>query len=115
MSYIRLQDSLINLDLIKKVDDVSAHAYTEKNHSDKEWMSFESDTPSREAETLKRYATETNYNYRIMYCIKIWYLGEKHPNFVRLGFVRSDAQKLYNEFATLLNGNNSKIPHLKID
>ena len=39
--YIRLQDTLINLDLVKKIDDVTAHHYQNKSdriHSGKEYI-----------------------------------------------------------------------------
>lgn len=115
--YIRLQNTLINLDLVKEVDDVTAHAFTYKNKigREKTWMHYDEMTSEEEAEYLTRSATEEGFEYVVMYCIKVWYLDADYPKYVRLGHVRSDAQKLFNEFATLLNNNNPNIPHLKIE
>lgn len=116
--FIRLGNTLVNLDLIKELSEVEAHFYTDDSenlyHSKDYWLDLKPMSSKEEVETIARIATEPDYTYKVMYCMSIHYLNEKYAKVVMLGFDRIEARKIREEFATLLNNNNSIIPYLKI-
>jgi hypothetical protein len=117
--YIRLQDTLINLDLVKKIDDVTAHHYQNKSdriHSGKEYIELKPMEAVEEVKFLALYADpdKNKKKFEVRYFIKVWYIGEDRADFVNCGTNRHDAQKLHTAFSTLVNGNKPITHHLKI-
>ena len=115
--YIKLQNNIINLDLIKKVTEVNAYHVLKLDHEkgNKDYY-HKIESAEREAQLLNQ---TTNGNdmqreYVVAYGFEIHYLNERFPEKVITGTDRIEARKFLEAFATLLNNNQPIIHEVKI-
>jgi hypothetical protein len=115
--YIKLQDNIINLDLIKKVTDVKAYHVTRIDYKEGKLHYYhEIGSAEEEASLLHKTTNGNQYQqeYIVVYGFEIHYLNEKWPQRVSLGTSRIDAEKYLEAFLTLLNNNQPIIHEVKI-
>jgi len=115
--YIKLQDNIINLDLIKKVTEVKAY-HVLRLHHEKGNKDYYNEIKSAEGEAQLLSQT-TNGNdmqreYVVAYGFEIHYLNERFPEKVITGTNRHEAEKFLEAFIKFLNNNQLTIPEIKI-
>jgi len=110
--YIKLNDSIVNLDLIKSIDKLTAYL----NHND---HSSASHHPIKDDE-LERWldisvnGNESQREYTVLYGVSINYLNEKFPTVVMVGKDKENAERVREELAVLLNNNQPLIHEIKL-
>jgi hypothetical protein len=95
--YIKLNDEIINLDLIKKISKVvpilSNGSDIKTQKEELRWLDI--------SNTGDKFAQEHNVAYGFL----IYHLNEQNPQRIKVGASRHDAEKAREALATLLNGN----------
>jgi hypothetical protein len=115
--YIKLQNNIINLDLIKKVTEVKAY-YVHGGDFEEGNTQFHHEIGSSKEEarllnlTINGDVDQTKYV--VAYGFEIHYLNEKFPEKVITGTDRIEARKFLEAFATLLNNNQPIIHEIKV-
>lgn len=99
--FIKLNESIINLDLIKEISEIVA--YVEGDGEPDNYFYSVSD-PVEIAGWLNT-AAKKGSEYRIVFGFKVFYLEEKHPKNVKVSTYRNEAVKAREALAELLNGN----------
>ena len=115
--YIKLQNNIINLDLIKKVTEVKAyHVLGLDYEAGKLNYYHEIGSAQEEAKLLDKTTNGNEYQkeYMVVYGFEIHYLNEKRPQKVSVGTDRIEARKFLEAFTTLLNNNQPVIHEVKI-
>lgn len=107
--FVKLNESIINLDLIKEISEVVA--YVEGDGEPDNYFYSVSD-PVEIAGWLNTTAKKGS-EYRIVFGFKISYLQEQHPKHVKVSIHRNEAVKAREALATLLNGNTPVIHEIK--
>ena len=102
--YIKLNDEIINLDLIKKISKVVPIL---SNGSDGERFDSIIKTQKEELRWLDISNTGDKFaqEYNVAYGFLIYHLNEQNPQRIKVGASRHDAEKAREALATLLNGN----------
>ena len=115
--YIKLQNNIINLDLIKKVTEVNAYHVLKLDHEkgNKDYY-YKIESVEREAQLLNQ---TTNGNdmqreYVVAYGFEIYYLNERFPEKIITGTDRMEARKFLEAFIKLINNNQPIIHEVKI-
>jgi len=115
--YIKLQNNIINLDLIKKVTDVKAYHVLRLDYEERNFEYYhEIRSAEEEARLLDKTTNGNEYQkeYVVVYGFEIHYLNEKWPQKVSVGTDRIEARKFLEAFTTLLNNNQPVIHEVKI-
>ena len=115
--YIKLQNNIINLDLIKKVTEVKAYHVSRLAYEEGMLHYYnEIGSAEEEAKLLDKTINGDEYQreYMVAYGFEIYYLNEKWPQKVSVGTDRIEARKFLEAFATLLNNNQPVIYEVKI-
>jgi hypothetical protein len=115
--YIKLQNNIINLDLIKKVSEVKAYHVLRLDYEEGNLHYYhEIGSAQEEASLLHKTTNGNEYQreYMVVYGFEIHYLNEKWPQKVSVGTNRRDAKKFLDSFTTLLNNNQPVIHEVKI-
>jgi len=102
-TYIKLNDEIINLDLIKKISKVVPIL---SNGSDGE--RFDSIIKTQKDELRWSDISNTGdkqQQYNVAYGFLVYHLNEQNPQRIKVGASRHDAEKAREVLATLLNGN----------
>ena len=115
--YIKLQNNIINLDLIKKVTEVKAY-HVHQGDFEEGNMQFHHEIGSSKEEARLLNLTSTGdvdqKKYVVAYGFEIHYLNERSPEKVITGTDRIEARKFLEAFATLLNNNQPIIHEIKV-
>ena len=115
--YIKLQNNIINLDLIKKVTEVKAYHVLRLNYEERKLEYYHEIGSAQEEASLLHKTTNGNKHqkeYTVAYGFEIHYLNEKQPQKVSVGTDRIEARKFLEAFTTLLNNNQPVIHEVKI-
>ena len=115
--YVKLQNNIINLDLIKKVTEVKAyHVLILDYEEGRKDYHFEIETDEKEAQILNQTINGNEYQteYMVAYGFEISYLNEPNPEKVITGVNRHEAKKFLEVFIQYLNNNQLTIPEIKI-
>ena len=115
--YIKLQNNIINLDLIKKVTEVNAYHVLRLDHEkgNKDYYrKIESDEREAQLLNLTTNGNDMQREYVVAYGFEIHYLNEKFPEKIITGADRIEARKFLEAFTTLLNNNQPVIHEVKI-
>ena len=115
--YVKLQNNIINLDLIKKVTEVKAYHVLKIDHEkgNKDYY-HKIESAEGEAQLLNQ---TTNGNdmqreYVVAYGFEIYYLNERFSEKVITGTNRHEAEKFLEAFIKFFNNNQLTIPEIKI-
>ena len=109
--YIKLNDEIINLDLIKSISKVCAFLCNESDGRDYDSV-IEEENVARWLE-ISTTGNESQRKYHVEFGFQIRRLNEKWPQSVKVGMSRADAEKAREALATLLNGNQPIIHEIK--
>jgi len=115
--YIKLQNNIINLDLIKKVTEVKAYHVLRLDYEERNLEYYHKIGSAQEEASLLHKTTNGNKHqkeYTVAYGFEIHYLNEKWPQKVSVGTDRIEARKFLEAFTTLLNNNQPVIHEVKI-
>jgi len=115
--YIKLQNNIINLDLIKKVTGIKAYHVLRLDYEAGEIdYYYEIGSVKEEVKFLDKTINGDEYQreYMVVYGFEIHYLNEKFPEKVITGTDRIEARKYLEAFTTLLNNNQPVIYEVKI-
>ena len=117
--YIKLQNNIINLDLIKKVTEVKAyHVLRQLLDYEEGKLGYYREIGSAQEEAKLLHKTTNGNEYQkecmVVYGFEIHYLNEKWPQKVSVGTDRIEARKFLEAFTTLLNNNQPVIHEVKI-
>lgn len=107
--FVKLNETLINLDLIKEISGVVA--YVESDDDSENYYYIVTD-PAEIAHWLAKTAKEGS-KCQVKFGFRIFYLGEKFPKHVKVSIHRNEAVKAREALATLLNGNTPVIHEIK--
>jgi hypothetical protein len=102
--YIKLNDEIINLDLIKKISKVVPIL---SNGSDGERFDSIIKTQKDELRWLdiSNTGNKGQQEYNVAYGFLIYHLNEEGSQWIKVGASRNDAEKAREALGTLLNGN----------
>ena len=107
--FVKLNESIINLDLVKEISEVVAYVEGDGEPENYHYVVID---PKEIAHWLERTAKEGSTN-RVLFGFRIYYLGEKFPKHVKVSPHRNDAVKAREALAALLNGNQPVIHEVK--
>ncbi len=107
--FVKLNESIINLDLVKEISEVVAYV---EGDDEPENYHYVIRDPVEIAHWLTKAAKEGS-EYRVRFGFKIYYLEEKFPKHVKVSQHRHEADRAREELATLLNGNQSVIHEIR--
>ncbi len=111
---VKLNDRIINLDLVKEVSEITAYLVNEKRDGNSGYIHI-----IRTKKDIVRWldisntGTESQQEYEVIFGFQIFYLEEKYPKHVKVSLHQSEARKAREAFATLLNNNNPVIHEVK--
>jgi hypothetical protein len=107
--FVKLNESIINLDLVKEISEVVAYV---EGDDEPENYYYEISDPAEIAHWLTKTAKEGS-SYRVRFGFRIHYLEEKFPKHVKVSQHRHEAAVAREELATLLNGNQPVIHEIR--
>jgi len=110
--FVKLNESLINLDLIKEISEVVAFLVHSKKDPENYIYELE---PKNVAKWLEISTTgnESQREYDVVFGFKIYYLQEQYPKHIKVSLIRNEAVNAREALATLLNGNKPVIHVVK--
>ena len=106
--FVKLNETLINLDLVKEISEVIAYITRD---DDGFGYHYDVSDPVEITRWIER--TTDKSKYKVMFGFKIFYLQEQHPKHVKVSIHRNEAVKAREALATLLNGNTPVIHEIK--
>lgn len=109
--FVKLNESLINLDLIKEISEVVAFLVHPKE-PDNYIYEIEPENVARWLE-MSTTGNESQREYDVVFGFKIYYLQEQYPKHIKVSLIRNEAVNAREALATLLNGNQPVIHVVK--
>lgn len=106
--FVKLNESIINLDLVKEISGVIAYI---TGDDDPSGYHYDVSDPVEITRWIERTTDESKY--KVMFGFKIFYLQEQHPKHVKVSQHRHEAARAREELTTLLNGNRPVIHEIR--